>query len=673
MDKMVAIVCGVLAAVACVWFGRFTETFLVAGLLCATGLFLHQLRSAAFYTLMCAVSLAMAVSCESRMGCLLPGVLLWIARMILRDGMPASLRTLWVALLPVSLLFLGSENDRDVFLIISIALSVCIPVPHVPSANEHPRQKGLWLLGCGLFFVMSIVVVLPGLVGRGGKVAMFQGGVWAQSTKVLRPEIPLNIESMYSYSELREVLQANLISPAQLDTTYGEAWLIMPTKPLPEHDKASVATWIRGGGTLIVLTDHTDLFGHGRAVNDLLKPFGLYTSYTAFFPLRQGTAAQGSPGESVALKTSNIHYGTFLWPRLTARWFNEAADYSNKNFFGALRPSADDDVSRRTIAGYVNAGRGRIILMGDSTLAANFALYQPGTIPLLEQLRHTGVIPALLPIIWLAALAGGIYSLAGKRGDMVSSIAILGLWGILDFGRHEVRWPVFEWWSGDRSCVVEWGNPDQRASTAYAVAVLSGRKPRWADGVDDTKRGVWISAEPPPNARWRWLDIRRSDTTELPHDSRWDPFLMLVSAKAPLCWRMAPNLIHERIGGVWTDDAMGDWWFDRGISKAKHQRIDSWVAWLNEASPPFRVLPVDSGSVKLIPYALRIEGRDVHRIELPGLALSSGNEVLLGKGVSAEAVHVDGTNILYGNKPFTESWNAPSSWVLIPMEGGARP
>jgi hypothetical protein len=113
--------------------------------------------------------------------------------------------------------------------------------------------------------------------------------------------------------------------------------------------------------------------------------------------------------------------------------------------------------------------------------------------------------------------------------------------------------------------------------------------------------------------------------------------------------------------GLWSNSAMGDWWVDAGISKAKRQRLDTFLAWSKGLPPPTGM--ARQGVKNLVDCELivggdsRAEGRIVD-------VFGEEGEVYLGRGVSGRVESVDGDKVIVGTPPLVEGWGVPSSWVI---------
>lgn len=495
---MAAIVGTATGSVTSLVFGRFDEAMMVAALFAVAGIrFRWFIVCSAFMLVATLGSVAYTVGPVSY-SFIVPAVAVYCLRTA--GAIRAVPSGIWLVILPMGA-FMWRLQDYDIITAVTLALGITFPVPALASWTSLAKSswvRRIEIVCCAGILVWAAIMSQNwySLTCRTGQVGIIDGGEWAKSDTPLLKTSKLNIDTMYSYSEWRDLLAAKAISYGELDGSIVEAWLITPTRPISHGNIESLLAWVEGGGHLIVVTDHTDLFGHAAVTNALLRPIGLCTSNTAFFPDRPDTTADVTLGRSVWLKTANTQSGWCLWPQVTARWTEEQADYSAPNFFGPLRESGDDHYGRRVISGSRAIGKGTVTLFGDSTVFANFAIYQPGIVPLAERLRCASIMAHVLMPILAGVFLGILWLLVSGRWFILTATALLGSLALGEAASERVNWGQFEWWAGDARLLMEWSAPDESISTAFAVVPLTGMKPRWYNGKGLPEHGVWVSREP---------------------------------------------------------------------------------------------------------------------------------------------------------------------------------
>jgi hypothetical protein len=659
-----------LAFVLCLAFGRFTEAVIFAAVLTTLGAKWTKTREAAFYAFLTAIALSAMVTTRGAWAALIPATAIYASRSAFSSRADGSSGKAWIIIVPVAVLALR-VHDRDLIAAILSSLALIAPTVAFRRSSGIPCKR--WIVFAEVSMLCIVLISVPMLmlgVNRGrasGKTVILRGGKWARTETRLNSESNINIGSMYSYSEVYRLLDASSVKIEELNKGISEAWLITPTIPLSPAELVDIYNWVQEGGSLFIVTDHTDLYGHARVVNRILSGMNLQTSLSAFFPWARSQAAAFTLGPDIHLKTANVQFGRFLWPLISARWIDEDVDYSARNFFGPGRASLTDRYGSRVIAGRRSFGFGTVTLFGDSTVLANFAVYQPDSIALLRKLRHMGFFFRLVPIVWVWLVLAVIWGLSLGRRTLLEWTPVIALWALMDFGVLSLSWPAYAWWSGDKRMLMEWQAPSESVSTAFALVPLSGRRARWTDDPGPGMHGFWVSKAAPPSEGWRWVDLSPAATEREQYDRRLDKLLLLVNPFNPRMWPSAWETTHIRVGDVWTNSALGDWWVDRGVGEAKRRRIDAWIRWLKgEAAPAFpRAFKPSESTIKM--YEFKSTRNALTPMMLPELKVVKGQQIYLGRGVSADAVEFEGKMALLGGKPYVEGWDAPDSWVLIPM------
>lgn len=615
-----------------------------------------------FENLMLIVGYSRGCELEQSWAVVLPAAFLFVARLLTRRTLGDA--RFMFATLPF-LLLAANINDSDVSAWLCLGTALAAPIP---SMTILPKPFSMvWLMSACSVFLLSILIPLSVSV-TDIKTAMLRGGEWADPNEGEPFPANLTQKASYSYSSLKSLLAANVIDLDSLGPTYGEAWLITPTKPLTPNERRKLSEWVHQGGHLIAVSDHTDLFGHGRVLRDVLSEFGIANSLTAFFPTEGGAGV--SPGwlvDGINIKTSNVQHSVNALPLITDRWWNEQADYSSPNFFGPLTPSVDDHFGRRMISCRASYGAGTVTVHGDSTVFANFAMFQPHTPELVQKLRAIGISHKLWPWVpWMLLLGGLVYRLTGRHEAMVIAVSILVV-PTLDGRTTELKWERYIWVSGQPSVAFESGSPTERFSTAYAVLGLSGLAPRWIDKPVPGTVGLILGEAKVP---FGWKQITATKSAGIVDDGL--PALAPLYAHLTKVHPIKPFTVPDSSaasGSLWTDDVMGDWWFDRGVSDARRQRFQSLIAWLN--GNPFTYSTSTSNSWDLEhtkDYWLVLATGDEIKLHLPTMTAQVGSKLYLGRGVSAEIVDQEGKKVMLGTAATTEAWGAPYSWVLVPVE-----
>lgn len=159
-----------------------------------------------------------------------------------------------------------------------------------------------------------------------------------------------------------------------------------PELPLDPEEIGAIQDWVRHGGGLFAISDHTDLLGMSTKLNDLIETFGIEFAFDATAASHEGGfdtwRPQLLPEHPVSMGLSDFECMTpcsvrTSWrarPIMTLRQsVSSAGDYARNSNFGALAPNPADQQGLLVAAAAVTAGRGRVLAFGDSTVLSSFA------------------------------------------------------------------------------------------------------------------------------------------------------------------------------------------------------------------------------------------------------------------------------------------------------------
>jgi hypothetical protein len=233
------------------------------------------------------------------------------------------------------------------------------------------------------------------------------------------------------------------------------AVVINPTEHLTTDERSRLMAFVRRGGGLVVLGDHTDIFGTQAPLNELLEPHGAAFRFDSAFtpghwrnnagffpgPLTRGlddanSRFQQSTGASLSLNHR-------AQPVATARWgFSDAGDRENKDngFLGDYIYQASEPLGDLTVVALARSGRGRVIVFGDTSAFQNIAT--PFSWPFVVRVfqvaagRDLRSARLLLPVgiaawigLWITILARrrlreSIGLAAGTLGGLIVAVAL---------------------------------------------------------------------------------------------------------------------------------------------------------------------------------------------------------------------------------------------------------
>jgi len=222
---------------------------------------------------------------------------------------------------------------------------------------------------------------------------------------------------------------------------------------LPEEIRA-IVRFVEGGGGLLLIGDHTNVFKSSSYLNEITRPFGFTFRHDLLFcvgspydqsvdrpavphpvvqhlpPMNYAVSCSVDPGQSWGRA---VVQSTGLWslpPDYHAENFHPQAEYRPEMRYGAFVQLWS-----------TRYGRGRVLAFTDSTIFSNFCVFQPGKVELmvgmLDWLNHAGPfdraavrrpVLVLLVVVGLAMLVVGAARARGANAawPLVLATGVLG-------------------------------------------------------------------------------------------------------------------------------------------------------------------------------------------------------------------------------------------------------
>lgn len=208
------------------------------------------------------------------------------------------------------------------------------------------------------------------------------------------------MDYFYAYSDFLKLLNSyaptSIISNQTIKDNklpYDAIVLITPTKPFSTEEVTNLLNFVWKGGRLIIIADHTNLYGHADVLNSLLHKLKIHlnddTLYDNFDYYKDYHINIKSPLlNRMYTKTNsslNVPFYSYVWG-ISDIIISEKADYTKENFFGKLEFTEDDAVGSYPVGVTLLYGLGNVIIWTDSTLFSNFAISQKNHIYLLDYL-----------------------------------------------------------------------------------------------------------------------------------------------------------------------------------------------------------------------------------------------------------------------------------------------
>jgi hypothetical protein len=180
------------------------------------------------------------------------------------------------------------------------------------------------------------------------------------------------------------------LSAAVLDST-DVLVIKTPTAPFTTDEIEAVTGFVKSGGGLLLIGDHTNLFGMSAYLNAIAARFGMRFRFDDTFDLQTtGLSTFRRPRcwfhpairdlKIFGFLTScSIEGGWGVQPVIVGSGLgSEDADYGHPNFFGDIAYDLRDRFGLFLQAGARRWGRGRVLLFTDSTCFSNFCMFGPG-------------------------------------------------------------------------------------------------------------------------------------------------------------------------------------------------------------------------------------------------------------------------------------------------------
>ncbi len=230
------------------------------------------------------------------------------------------------------------------------------------------------------------------------------------------------LKYFYKVDQKTQPLTKNLLA------NYDILFIKTPTKPFSQHELSAIKGFVKRGGGLLLVGDHTNVFGITTNLNPIAEQFGMSFTYDAQYDLNGDLSDYTRP--KILPDPVVQHMPPFMFETscmIDAPLMAESsitgygiksvgADYSQANFFPASAGDATDtEFGLFVQAAGVIYGKGRVFLLSDSTPWSNFSMFMPGKPELLlgimEWLDRTNTIldwihpiSAVLGILSLIAL-----------------------------------------------------------------------------------------------------------------------------------------------------------------------------------------------------------------------------------------------------------------------------
>lgn len=247
-----------------------------------------------------------------------------------------------------------------------------------------------------VMFVGAIGLHDPGRRKRGRVLVDEKHSAWELTTEKYDTRW-FGEKSGYNYYSLYEYLGAyyeidrafDEITPEVLEAC--DVFIVkMPTQAFSGSEIEAIEGFVRAGGGLFLVGDHTNVFGTSTFINPLARRFSLEFRYDATYGLGTGDLTEYAPPSNMPhpvvqrmppmlFATSSTIKSRAARSAITgSRMESNFADYSQKSFFPEALETARTGFGNYLQAASVTHGSGRVFAFADSTVFSNFWMFMPG-------------------------------------------------------------------------------------------------------------------------------------------------------------------------------------------------------------------------------------------------------------------------------------------------------
>lgn len=166
-----------------------------------------------------------------------------------------------------------------------------------------------------------------------------------------------------------------------------------PTTMFTPEELERIHAYVENGGGLVLIGDHTNVYGTSEVLNQIAQPYGFRFVYDCCFDhrnryefcYRKETEVQNHP-ITRDLDTMLFQVGCTIdidsprvRPIMVGRSLkSQMIDYSAQNFYGPPRDSSEQHKGQFAELVTCSAGSGRVVAIADSTLFSTFSVFMPG-------------------------------------------------------------------------------------------------------------------------------------------------------------------------------------------------------------------------------------------------------------------------------------------------------
>jgi hypothetical protein len=320
---------------------------------------------------------------------------------------------------------------------------------------EIPRNKHIELIAltfAGSFMLIAgLLLDIPGKSRQGRIYVEEFHSDWEKTDKPFDTEW-YGQDSGYNYACIYDYLSC-FYKMSRLNSATDDAALAncdvlvvkVPTKRYTSKEIAAIENFVKDGGGLMLVGEHTSVFNSGTYINDIAKLFGFRFRYDCLFnmdstfeqfyklPLVPHPVIQNMPDLNFAVSCSiKPVIGSGRAVICSTGLKNLTADYHASNFYPQVENLAKMRYGAFVQLWATRYGKGRVVAFTDSTIFSNFATFEPGKAELMLGMvnwlnrSNTAFNPrGLLIVIGILFLAGTLVLARGTSGLWLTVISVV--------------------------------------------------------------------------------------------------------------------------------------------------------------------------------------------------------------------------------------------------------
>ncbi|MEW6742106.1 MAG: hypothetical protein AB1486_05050 [Planctomycetota bacterium] len=215
-----------------------------------------------------------------------------------------------------------------------------------------------------------------------------------------------------------------------------------PSRPFSPGERSAIEAYVRAGGSLLAIADHTDLHGMSTFLNEVIRPFGLRFEFDALsdgedgsFNRYESSLWRVRPASLASLEDLEFMTPCSLWAQggiatllILPRGARDAGDYANPSNFGFCRSQPRRPYGPVILSASKVYGRGRVAAFTDSTIFSSFAAFSEGhddyLLGMMAWLMRESV-PWIATARWVGALIFGTIFLFSFRQTAIPALAVI--------------------------------------------------------------------------------------------------------------------------------------------------------------------------------------------------------------------------------------------------------